>query len=141
MSTDPTDRCLFCAVATGDVPAHTVFEDEHTLAFLDINPAADGHTLVIPKAHADDLLDVDADTASTVMRSVRTVARIIDRALAPDGLTVMQANRRAGWQDVFHLHVHVVPRHDGDALTPPWTPQSVEPESLSAVATRLRGMA
>ena len=95
----------------------------------------------MPTGHFLTPRTVDADTASAVMQSVRAVARIIDRALVPDGLTVVQANRRAGCQDVFHLHVHVVPRHDGDPLTPPWSPQSVEPESLSAVATRLRGIA
>jgi histidine triad (HIT) family protein len=115
-----------------------VHEDEHTLAFLDINPAAEGHTLVVPKAHAQDLFDIDADSAAAVMRSAKTVAERIDAVLAPDGLTLVQSNRPAGWQDLFHLHVHVVPRRNGDSLVQPWTPRPAGHETLEAVARRLR---
>ncbi len=138
MTTARADGCVFCGIVRGGVPAHTVHEDELTLAFLDINPANDGHTLVVPRSHADDLFDVDADTAAAVMRGVKAVAGIIDRELSPDGLTLVQANRRAGGQDVFHLHVHVIPRWDGDNLVQPWTPRPARPEALEDVARRLR---
>jgi histidine triad (HIT) family protein len=114
-----------------------VYEDTATMAFLDINPAAEGHTLVVPRVHADDVLDADADTAAAVMRGVREVALLLDRRLDPDGITVFQANRPAGWQDVFHLHVHVVPRWDGDDLVRPWTPRPATTEALASIAGRL----
>lgn len=138
MTTEPSAGCVFCAIVRGTLPAHRVHEDDATLAFLDINPAAKGHTLVVPKQHADDLFTVDAEEAAAVMRTVRLVARRIDELLAPDGLTLVQTNRPAGWQDVFHLHVHLVPRWEGDGLARPWTPRPGRPEDLETVAARLR---
>ena len=132
------ENCLFCGIVGGTVPAYVVHEDDMTVAFLDINPATEGHTLVVPKMHADDLLDADADSAAAVMRGARAVALLLDRQLSPDGMTLFQANRAAGWQDVFHLHVHVVPRWDGDGLTRPWSPRPAAPEDLEAVVQRLR---
>lgn len=131
--------CVFCEIVRGTVPSHRVHEDELIVAFLDINPAAQGHTLVVPKVHADDLFAADADTAAAVMRGVKAVADLLASRLGPDGLTLVQANRRAGWQDVFHLHMHVIPRWEGDGLTPPWTPRPGAPEALAAVAERLAG--
>jgi histidine triad (HIT) family protein len=128
---------VFCGIVRGDLPAHVVYEDPATVAFLDINPAGEGHTLVVPRVHADDVLDADADTAAAVMRGVREVALLLDRRLDPDGITVFQANRPAGWQDVFHLHVHVVPRWDGDDLVRPWTPRPATTEALASIAGRL----
>ncbi len=137
-ATPPSETCVFCGIVRGDLPAHPVHEDDATLAFLDINPAAEGHTLVVPKQHADDLFDIDADAAAAVMRTVRLVARRIDERLAPDGLTLVQTNRPAGWQDVFHLHVHLVPRWDGDGLARPWVPRPGRSDELETVAATLR---
>ena len=132
------EDCVFCGIVRGTVPSHLVHEDGQTLAFLDINPAADGHTLVVPKQHADDLFDIDADSAAAVMRTVKVVADRIAERLAPDGLTLFQANRAAGWQDVLHLHVHLVPRWDGDGLVRPWQPAPAAGHRLAAVAGTLR---
>lgn len=131
------DDCVFCGIVAGSVASHVVHDDDRTLAFLDINPASDGHTLVVPKTHADDLFDIDAESAAAVMRTVRLVAARLDARLAPDGLTVVQTNRPAGWQDVFHLHVHLVPRWEGDGLVRPWKPRSAPAERLAAMAERL----
>jgi histidine triad (HIT) family protein len=139
MSPQPPADCVFCGIVARTVPAHTILEDEGTLAFLDLNPATEGHTLVVPRQHADDLLTVDADTAAAVMRTATRVARLLDERLAPDGLTLFQANRTAGWQDVFHLHLHLVPRWEGDDLTRPWTSRPGDPAALAATAARLRG--
>lgn len=138
MATDEREQCVFCGIVGGTVPAYVVHEDDKTLAFLDINPATEGHTLVVPKVHADDLLEADADSAAAVMRGARAVALLLDRQLSPDGMTLFQANRPAGWQDVFHLHVHVVPRWHGDGLVRPWTSRPGERHALESTAQRLR---
>ncbi|MBB5078754.1 HIT family protein [Nonomuraea endophytica] len=132
------DDCVFCAIVAGTLPAALVDEDERTLAFLDITAVTDGHTLVVPKVHAADLWEITADDAAAVMRAVHRMAARIRDVLAPDGLTLFQANRPAGWQDVFHLHVHLVPRRDGDRLTRPWTAAPVPPESLYGTRDLLR---
>ena len=129
--------CVFCEIVGGRIPATVVHEDDRTLAFLDIAPAAEGHTLVIPKQHADDLLSVVPEDLTAIGGTTQVVARLLDERLEPDGLTLFQANRAAGWQDVFHLHVHVVPRWEGDALRLPWTSSPASPERMAAVAARL----
>lgn len=135
---DEFEDCVFCNIVRRRIPSTVVYEDDHTLAFLDIAPAAEGHTLVVPKCHADDLLAVTAEDLTEVARTTRFVALLLDERLKPDGLTVFQANREAGWQDVFHLHFHVVPRWHHDPLKLPWRSQPASPEQLAAVAARLR---
>lgn len=129
--------CVFCAIASGDSPAYVVYEDERTIAILDINPAAPGHTLVMPRVHAVDLFDIDVEDHAEVARTVHRVAGLLDRRLAPDGLSIFQANRPAGWQYVFHFHVHLVPRALGDELVPPWSPRPGSGEQLETVHRRL----
>ena len=108
--------CIFCAIVEGQAPAEVVFDDEETLAFMDINPANPGHTLVIPKGHIQDIYGMDEETAAAVMRTAVRVARAIKRALQPDGMNLIQSNERAGGQDIFHFHIHVIPRWYGDGL-------------------------
>lgn len=139
MTTNQAQDCVFCAIIRGAVSSHAVYEDDLTLAFLDINPATDGHTLVVPKEHAADLFDISADHAAAVMRAAKRVAAQIDERLSPDGLTLVQTNRPAGWQDVFHLHLHLIPRWDDDRLTRPWSPQPAPADHLADIAVRLRG--
>jgi histidine triad (HIT) family protein len=130
--------CAFCAIASGGAPAFVVHEDAETMAFLDINPASEGHTLVIPRRHSDDILSIDEGDYLAVARTTRVVARLIDQRLRPAGFSLFQANRAAGWQDVFHLHVHVVPRYGGDTLVRPWRLTPAAPGHLELVAERLR---
>jgi histidine triad (HIT) family protein len=130
--------CVFCKVLRGELPSTVVFEDEQTLAFLDISPAADGHTLVIPKNHTEDLLTVSPADLAAVACATQTVARILDDRLSSDGFSVFQSNRAAGWQDVFHLHFHVVPRWEGDSLRLPWRSAPASQERSAEVAARLR---
>lgn len=132
-----SDDCVFCRVLRGELPSTVVFEDEHTLAFLDIAPATDGHTLVVPKHHTEDLLSVTPENLSAVIRSAQAVARILENRLQPDGFSLFQSNRAAGWQDVFHLHFHVVPRWIGDPLRLPWTGVPAPAERTARVAARL----
>ncbi len=129
--------CIFCLIIAGAEPAHLVWNDSETLAFLDIFPASPGHTLVVPKTHAEDIWSIDPDAFAAVARTTRAVCELIDQRLGPDGLTLFQANRSAGWQDVFHLHVHVVPRYENDGLVQPWKDAPYGGSQLDAIGDRL----
>jgi histidine triad (HIT) family protein len=109
----------FAKILRGEFSCHKIYEDEHVLAFLDIMPRAPGHTLVIPKAPARNILDIKDEDYVHVARATRRIARAAMTAFKADGITVQQFNEAAGGQVVFHLHVHVMPRHDGIALLPP----------------------
>jgi histidine triad (HIT) family protein len=109
----------FAKILRGEFPCYKVYEDDHVLAFLDIMPRAPGHTLVIPKAPARNILDISAEDIAHVARATRTIARAAMTAFKADGITVQQFNEAAGGQVVFHLHVHVIPRHNGIQLLPP----------------------
>jgi len=131
--------CAFCRIVDGTASAHVVDQDLDTMAFLDLNPIAPGHTLVVPKVHTDDLWSVDAETAASIMRATHRIALHIRSVLAPDGLNILHATRAAAFQSVFHLHVHVVPRWETDALPePPWPQPPGNAEQLAAIASRLR---
>jgi histidine triad (HIT) family protein len=110
---------LFAKILRGEFPCYKVYENEHVLAFLDIMPRSPGHTLVIPKAPARNILDIKEEDYLHVGRATRIIARAAKDAFKADGITVQQFNEAAGGQVVFHLHVHVMPRHDGIALLPP----------------------
>lgn len=133
---DPED-CVFCAIVDGRAPAHVIRSDERTIAFLDINPATSGHTLVVPRTHARTLLDLDRADATAMMAAAQSVALMLDRSLRPEGLTLFQANEPAGWQTVFHVHLHVLPRWSDDGLVPPWTVTPGDEGELAAVARRI----
>ena len=104
---------VFARIVRGEVPAHKVFEDEHTLAFMDVMPQADGHTLVIPKAEAENLFDLPAPALAATILTTQRVARAVQKAFAAPGILIAQLNGRAAGQSVFHLHFHVLPRHEG----------------------------
>jgi len=114
--------CLFCKISEGSLPSTQVFEDEHTIAIMDINPATRGHVLVIPRRHARDIHDIDADDLARCAGVARELAGRAVRRLAADGVTIMQSNGAAAWQTIFHYHVHVIPRYRGDRLVLPWEP-------------------
>jgi histidine triad (HIT) family protein len=132
--------CVFCAIVTGDVPSWQVYEDADCLAFLDIGQATLGHTVVVPKEHTPDLLAATPDQAAAVMRASQAVARLLDEQLRPAGVSIVQSNREAAWQDVFHLHVHVVPRYAGDGLVPPWQGSHPSQEELARVHATVTGV-
>ncbi|MBC7224042.1 MAG: HIT family protein [Anaerolineae bacterium] len=131
-------NCIFCAIARGQAPAEVVYEDAETMAFLDINPAAPGHTLVIPRRHYRNLFDLDPEAGAAVMRTAVRVARALREALRPDGMNMVQANERAGFQSVFHFHVHLVPRWLGDGIAPPWRQRPADAATLREVGAKIR---
>jgi histidine triad (HIT) family protein len=131
--------CIFCIIARRAGGTEYVYEDERTVAFLDIFPAADGHVLVIPRAHADDIHSADPADIAAVAQTAQLMAGRVSGALGSDGVTITQANGAAAGQTVFHYHVHVIPRFDGDALRTMWTPTLPDPAELAAMAERLAG--
>jgi histidine triad (HIT) family protein len=110
---------IFAKILRGELPCYKVYEDDHVMAFLDIMPRSPGHTLVIPKAPARNILDVGEEDYLHVARATRKIARVAMTTFKADGVTVQQHNEPASGQDVFHLHVHVMPRQDGVALLRP----------------------
>ncbi|URM97793.1 HIT family protein [Actinomadura madurae] len=131
------DDCVFCEIVAGRVPSYRVAEDEHTVAFLDIAPANPGHTLVVPRVHARTIWDIGEAVHGQVAHMVHRVAALLRTALEPDGLNIAQANGEAAWQEVFHFHVHLVPRRHGDDLRLMWDPAPAEPRDLDGVLQRL----
>jgi histidine triad (HIT) family protein len=129
--------CIFCSIVTGAAPSWRVHEDDDAVAFLDIDQATPGHTLIVPRRHVPDIWSLSEDEAATVMRSVHRVAARLREALRPDGLNVTQSNGAAAWQEVFHYHVHLVPRYGDDGLVPPWRPTRPPRDALAAVHQRI----
>jgi histidine triad (HIT) family protein len=118
MMTSYDTNNIFAKILRGELPAYKVYEDDKAFAFLDIMPRAPGHTLVIPKAPARNILDIEPDALADLIKTTQTIARAAVKAFAADGLTIQQFNEPAGGQVVFHLHVHVIPRKMGAALKP-----------------------
>ncbi|MFA5121866.1 HIT family protein [Zavarzinia sp.] len=109
-------ECIFCKIVAGEIPCHKVYEDDKTLAFMDIFPLSPGHTLVIPKDHHPDLFALPDDLGSPLMTTSRRVALAIAKAFGPDGVNLFQANGAAAGQTVFHFHLHILPRRKGDGV-------------------------
>lgn len=114
MAYDPNN--IFAKILRGEIPAYRVYEDAQTVAFLDVMPQSDGHTLVLPKAPAENLFDLQQDMAAAVIQTVQKVARGVRSAMDADGITLMQFNGPVAGQTVFHFHMHIVPRYDGQSL-------------------------
>ena len=131
---DPNN--IFAKILRGELPCHKVYEDDKALAFLDIMPRAPGHTLVLPKAPARNLLDVDPADLAHVMQVAQKIAKASVKVFDADGITIQQFNESAGGQVVFHLHVHVIPRKSGEAMKPPASVKA-EPAVLSDQALKL----
>ena len=121
----------------GSAKSWRVYEDDATVAFLDRGQATPGHCLVVPRRHAADLWALTADEAADVMRAVHAVAQILRDRLRAPGLNVVQSNGEAAWQDVFHYHVHLIPRYGDDNLVTPWQPTRPAESDLDAVLARI----
>jgi histidine triad (HIT) family protein len=132
------DDCIFCKIVAGDMPAQIVDSDEHTVAFMDINPATRGHALVVPRNHVADLLEASDEDLERTALAARRLAQRMEAALQPDGFNILNACRPAAWQTVFHYHLHVIPRYDDDPLKLPWIPRGAEPEQIAAIAEQIR---
>jgi histidine triad (HIT) family protein len=134
-ATDPD--CIFCKILAGALPATIVDEDERTVAFMDINPATDGHALVIPRAHSRDLLNVDPEDLKAVAVAAQRLAGRMSERLGAEGINVINSCGAVAWQTVFHFHVHVIPRYAADPLRLPWAPAPGDPARIAAAADAL----
>jgi histidine triad (HIT) family protein len=129
--------CIFCKIVRGELPASIVQEDERTLSFMDINPATRGHALVIPRAHTADILSIEPQELAAVAGAAQRLARRLRERLGADGVNVINSCGSAAWQTVFHFHLHVIPRYEGDPLRLPWTPAPGDPQEIVATAAAL----
>ncbi len=131
-------ECIFCAIVDGKIPSAKVYEDEHVFAFMDIAPANPGHLLIIPKQHYRNIFDMPAEVGSKIMETAIPLAAAIREALNPDGLNLFQSNEAAGFQTVFHFHLHLIPRWEGDPLRLPWKPSEGNIEEINNIAAKIK---
>ena len=136
MPADPD--CIFCRIIAGELPGTIVAEDDRTVSFMDINPATRGHALVIPRAHARDLLEIEPDDLAACAQAAQRLARKATDALGADGVNLLNACGATAWQSVFHFHIHVIPRYEDDPLRLPWVPGPGDPGEIEAAAEELR---
>jgi histidine triad (HIT) family protein len=129
--------CLFCKIVDGEIRATIVREDERTIAFMDINPATRGHLLVVPRAHAKDMLTIGSDDLAACASAAQKLTALVSERLGADGVNVLNSCGRDAWQTVFHFHLHVIPRYAGDPLRLPWTPQPGDRDEIAAAAAEL----
>ena len=129
--------CLFCRIIAGELPATFVAQDEHTVAFMDINPATRGHALVVPRTHAQDLLSIDSADLREVIVVAQRLAGLARERLGAAGVNLINSCGAAAWQTVFHFHMHVIPRYEGDPLKLPWHPAPGDPATIAAAAAAL----
>lgn len=133
------DDCIFCKIIAGELPSERIDEDEDTVAFLDINPWTRGHSLVVPKRHSRNLLDIDDDDLRRAAVAAKRLAARLRERLGCDGVNLLNATEPAAWQSVFHFHLHVIPRYDDDPLQLPVRPQPIAQEELARLGEELRG--
>lgn len=132
------DECIFCKIVAGELPATKIFEDDRTLAFMDIAPWTRGHALVIPKAHAADLGEIGEDDLAAVAATAKRIALRQKERLGAEGVNLLNAFGAAAWQTVFHFHMHVIPRYGGDGMRVPARPGAGGgPDEIEAAAERL----
>ena len=137
MAYDPKN--IFAKILRGEIPAHKIYEDASTIAILDVMPQSDGHTLIIPKAEAENLFDLEPEMAEAVIRVGQQIARAVRTAFRPDGVTLMQFNGAEAGQTVFHFHLHVIPRYAGQPLRAHGR-GFADPAVLTEHAARLRAV-
>jgi histidine triad (HIT) family protein len=132
--------CVFCMIRDGKIPSAKVYDDERTLAFMDINPLARGHCLVVTKTHAATLYDTEVEDLKAAITAAKKVAGALRKALKPDGLNVLQANGAAAFQSVPHFHLHLIPRWAGDGKGFDWKVVPGNREEIMSTATSIRAM-
>ena len=132
-------NCIFCKILAGEIPSATVYEDDDFKAILDVNPAARGHVIILSKNHAANIFELPDEDASKVMVVAKKIATAVQKTYSCDGVNILQNNGKAAGQTVFHLHVHVIPRYEGDmdSIRIGWNPGET-PEDLADIAEEIK---
>jgi histidine triad (HIT) family protein len=133
-----SDNCIFCKIANGEIPSTTVYEDENFRAILDLGPAAQGHTLILPKEHFTDLTELDETLGAKVLPIAARIGKAMKAGLGCDGFNLVQNNGEAAGQTVPHFHLHVIPRYAGGPQIAGWTPGETTPEEMKETAEKIR---
>ena len=133
------DGCIFCTIVAGEAPAEILDSDEHTLSFLDINPATRGHALVIPRRHSEDLTTIPQEDLERCAAAAQRLTLRMQETLEPDGFNLLNACRPLAWQTVFHFHIHVIPRYADDPLKLPYIPRGGDMDEIARTAAQIRG--
>ncbi len=131
------DDCIFCKLANGDIPTNSIYEDDKFNVILDNGPATKGHSLILPKDHADNLFELPEETAADAMKLARKLGKHIMDTLGADGLNIVQNNGPVAGQTVMHFHLHIIPRYEGDGQKILWAPTSPSAEELTQVKEQL----
>ena len=131
------DNCIFCKLAAGEIPRHAIYEDGEFLVFLDAFPSSLGHTLIIPKAHHENIFDITEDTAAKLQRLVVRTANALRDVLGTSDINILQNNGKSAGQTVFHYHVHLIPRADGDNVRIGWSTAKPSAEECAAFASNV----
>lgn len=132
------DNCIFCKIASGEIPAATLYEDDQFRVILDLGPASKGHALILPKNHYADLFEIPQETAEKAMALAKKMATALKEALGCDGLNVVQNNGEAAGQTVFHFHMHLIPRYQNDHAGVTWTPGTLTDEVKEEVLEKVK---
>ena len=132
------DDCIFCKIANGEIPSSTIYEDEDFRIFLDLNPAARGHALLVPKEHFNDLFEMNDELCQKAMALAKKLAGRMKEALGCDGFNLVQNNGAAAGQTIFHFHLHLIPRYEGDSAGFTWNPKKASLEELEELTGLLR---
>lgn len=132
------DDCIFCKLANGDIPTNTLYEDDCVRVIFDAEPAAEGHVLILPKEHFDNIYELDDDTAGHVFKVAKKIATAMNKTLDMDGLNVVQNNGEAAGQTVFHFHMHIIPRHNDDTVNVSWEKHKVSSERIKDITDEVR---
>lgn len=131
-------NCIFCKIAAGEIPSVTIYEDEAFRVILDMGPAAEGHALILPKEHYADLFELPEELAGEAMKLAKRLAEKMRTALQCDGFNLVQNNGKTAGQTVFHFHLHVIPRYEGDGQKIGWVPGSPSPEALEKTRKKIK---
>jgi histidine triad (HIT) family protein len=133
------ENCIFCKIANGEIPSATLYEDEEFRVILDLGPASKGHALILPKKHAADLYEIPDETAAKAMLLAKKMAGKMTKALGCDGFNIVQNNGECAGQTVFHFHMHLIPRYQGDGVGLTWTPGTLDDALRDEILKKVRG--
>ena len=131
------DDCIFCKIANGEIPANALYEDDLVKVIFDLSPASEGHVLILPKSHYDDVYSLDDDTAAHIFKVAVKIANAMKKSLNIDGLNIVQNNGEAAGQTVFHFHMHIIPRYTNDTVNIKWVPGKISEDEIEKLKNKI----